>query len=171
MCYLKMCIVGVDLVRPLQPWDILLIYCNNQLKKYITPLLRLSRGALYVPFLMSMSEAFSVPFYTLIKLCYTKALEWSSLVPGPKAKSSSEITNLTSFTVSYQGQIRWQFHNFLNLLKTIELPGGGNGNPLRYSCLENPMDKGACWAVVYGIAKLGYYWATVMLKILQVRFQ
>ena len=30
---------------------------------------------------MSMSEAFSVPFYTLIKPCYTKALEWSSMVP------------------------------------------------------------------------------------------
>ena len=47
-----------------------------------------------------MSEAFSVPFYTLIKLCYTKALEWSSLFPGhPKTKSFSlEITNLTSFT-------------------------------------------------------------------------
>ena len=25
-------------------------------------------------------------------------------------------------------------------------PGGGNGNPLQYSCLENPMDKGACQA-------------------------
>ena len=29
-------------------------------------------------------------------------------------------------------------------------PGGGNGNPLQYSCLENPMDRGAWWAVVYG---------------------
>ena len=37
-------------------------------------LLRLVRGALSAPLLMSMSEAFSVPFYTLIKLCYTKAL-------------------------------------------------------------------------------------------------
>ena len=27
-------------------------------------------------------------------------------------------------------------------------PGGGNGNPLQYSCLENPMDKEACWADV-----------------------
>ena len=25
-------------------------------------------------------------------------------------------------------------------------PGEGNGNPLQYSCLENPMDRGACWA-------------------------
>ena len=29
-------------------------------------------------------------------------------------------------------------------------PGGGNGNPLQYSCLENPMDRGAWWATVQG---------------------
>ena len=50
---------------------------------------------------MSMSEIFSVPFLTLIKLSYTKALEWSSLVPGPEATSSSEITNPTSFAITY----------------------------------------------------------------------
>ena len=32
-------------------------------------------------------------------------------------------------------------------------PGGGNGNPLQYSCLENPMDRGARWATVHGIAE------------------
>ena len=32
-------------------------------------------------------------------------------------------------------------------------PGEGNGNPLQYSCLENPMDRGAWQATVYGIAK------------------
>ena len=32
-------------------------------------------------------------------------------------------------------------------------PGGGNGNSLRCSCLENPMDKGAWWATVQGLAK------------------
>ena len=31
--------------------------------------------------------------------------------------------------------------------------GEGNGNPLQYSCLENPMDRGAWWATVYGITK------------------
>ena len=30
-------------------------------------------------------------------------------------------------------------------------PGGGNGNPLQYSCLENPMDRGALWATVHGV--------------------
>ena len=32
-------------------------------------------------------------------------------------------------------------------------PGGGNGNPLLYSCLENPMDGGAWWATVDGVTK------------------
>ena len=32
-------------------------------------------------------------------------------------------------------------------------PGEGNGNPLQYSCLENPMDGGAWWATVHGVAK------------------
>ena len=31
--------------------------------------------------------------------------------------------------------------------------GGGNGNPLQYSCLENPMEKGAWQATVQGVAK------------------
>ena len=30
-------------------------------------------------------------------------------------------------------------------------PGEGNGNPLQYSCLENPMDRGAWWATVQGV--------------------
>ena len=33
--------------------------------------------------------------------------------------------------------------------------GGGHGNPLQYSCLENPMDRGAWWATVHGVAKSG----------------
>ena len=32
-------------------------------------------------------------------------------------------------------------------------PGEGNGNPLQYSCLKNPLDKGAWWATVHGVTK------------------
>ena len=32
-------------------------------------------------------------------------------------------------------------------------PGEGNGTPLQYSCLEDPMDRGAWWATVHGVAK------------------
>ena len=32
-------------------------------------------------------------------------------------------------------------------------PGGGHGNPLQYSCLENPMDRGVWWAAVRAVTK------------------
>ena len=32
-------------------------------------------------------------------------------------------------------------------------PGGGHGNPLQYSCQENPMDRGAWWATVHRVAE------------------
>ena len=32
-------------------------------------------------------------------------------------------------------------------------PGEGNGNPLQYSCLENPTDRRAWWATVHGVTK------------------
>ena len=35
-------------------------------------------------------------------------------------------------------------------------PGGGRGNPLQYSCWENPMDRGAWWATVHGSQRLGH---------------
>jgi len=34
-----------------------------------------------------------------------------------------------------------------------KIPGEGNGNPLQYSCLGNPMDRGAWQATVHGVAK------------------
>ena len=42
----------------------------------------------------------------------------------------------------------------------LALSGEGNGTPLQYSCLENPMDRGAWQATVYGIARVGHDWAT-----------
>ena len=42
---------------------------------------------------------------------------------------------------------RLHFHFSLSCI------GEGNGNPLQYSCLENPRDRGAWWAAVYGVAQ------------------
>ena len=39
-------------------------------------------------------------------------------------------------------------------------PGEGNGNSFQYSCLENPMDRGAWWATVHQIARVGQDLAT-----------
>ena len=35
-------------------------------------------------------------------------------------------------------------------------PGEENGNPLQHSCLGNPMDRGAWWATVHGVATVGH---------------
>ena len=39
-------------------------------------------------------------------------------------------------------------------------PGEGNGNPLQYSCMENFMDRGAWWATVHVVPRVGHNWAT-----------
>ena len=39
-------------------------------------------------------------------------------------------------------------------------PGGGNGNPLQYSCLENPVDREARQATVHGVPRVGHDLAT-----------
>ena len=47
--------------------------------------------------------------------------------------------------------IIFAYRMFLSVLS--ELLGEGNGTPLQYSCLENPMDGGAWWTAVHGVAK------------------
>ena len=45
-------------------------------------------------------------------------------------------------------------HNFTFIFTfSLSCIGEGNGNPLQYSCLENPRDGGAWWAAVYGVAQ------------------
>ena len=40
-----------------------------------------------------------------------------------------------------------------SILEWGRSPGKGSGNPLQYSCLENPMDTGACQATIHGVTK------------------
>ena len=114
---------GVGLVRSLQPWDILLIYCNNQLKKYRTPFSKTSEWGTLCPPSDIYVRSFLCLFSYLIKLCCTKALEWSSLVPVPKAKSS-EIMNPTLFTLSYHDPIDYTVHGILQarILEWVAIP-------------------------------------------------
>ena len=67
--------MGVGLVRYLQPWDILLIYCNNQFQKVYSSLAKTSKGGTLCPHPDVYVKSFLCPFFILIKLCYTKALE------------------------------------------------------------------------------------------------
>ena len=60
---------------------------------------------------------------------------------------------------TFVGKVMSLLFNMLSRLVITFLPriqkdtGEGNGNPLQYSCLENPVDRGAWWAAVHGVAK------------------
>ena len=47
----------------------------------------------------------------------------------------------------------WDIRDTGSIPRLGRSPGGGHGNPLQYSCLENPMDRGTCWATVHKVAK------------------
>ena len=51
------------------------------------------------------------------------------------------------------------FFIFLTGLYLLK-PGEGNGNPIQYSCLENPMDRGAWRATAHGVTTVGHNLAT-----------
>ena len=57
-------------------------------------------------------------------------------------------------------------HIYIYFMYSILYPGEGNGNPLQYSCLENPMDRGAWQATVYGVARVGHDLATFTFTLL-----
>ena len=55
---------------------------------------------------------------------------------------------------SFPQQCCFQINAVLKYLVVfLDANGEGNGNPLQYSCLENPVDRGAWWAAVYGAAQ------------------
>ena len=74
----------------------------------------------------------------------------------PEATNTGIILVVLIFTVCFQVRLSFMVQIMLN---SSRIPGSGrslgegNGTPLQYSCLENPMDGGAWWATVHGLAK------------------
>ena len=68
---------------------------------------------------------------------------------------------LTSFSTGFPGGAEVKASG-CNVGDLDSIPGSGrshgegNGNPLQYSCLENPMDGGAWWATVHGSQRVGH---------------
>ena len=56
--------------------------------------------------------------------------------------------------------IKEESTQFYKLSLCLMILGEGNGNPLQYSCLDNPMDRGAWQATVHGVARVGHDLAT-----------
>ena len=72
---------------------------------------------------------------------HSSTLAWK--IPGTEESGGLQsVGSLESDTTE-----RRHFHFSLSFI------GEGNGNPLQYSCLENPRDGGAWWAAVHGVAQ------------------
>ena len=84
---------------------------------------------------------------------HTSCLEGEGLTTGPQGKSqgtpAKELFFFYLIPVAPYHHLWWP-HSTAPLTWFI---GEGNGTPLQYSCLENPMDGGAWWAAVHGVAK------------------
>ena len=62
------------------------------------------------------------------------------------------VTTGKIIALTIQTFVRKGMSLLFNMLSRFAI-GEGNGNPLQYSCLENPRDRGAWWAAVYGVAQ------------------
>ena len=69
----------------------------------------------------------------------------------------NKLNELCNFLVA---QTAYSVRDLRSILGLGRSPGKGNGNPLLYSCLENPMDRGAWWATVYWVTKRLHNWTT-----------
>ena len=67
--------------------------------------------------------------------------------------STSLLCSFSSHPESFSGLSGLLYLWFLLYQVLGTLLGEGNGNPLQYSCLEKPMDGGAWWAAVHGVAR------------------
>ena len=85
---------------------------------------------------------------TLMSICPEKAMAPHSSTLACKIPWTEEPLGCSPWGRSESDRTeRLHFHFSLSCI------GEGNGNPLQYSCLENPRDRGAWWAAVYGVAQ------------------
>ena len=75
---------------------------------------------------------------------------WWAAVHGV-AKSWTRLSDFHSLTRCH---VMTLFAALNNLVISVYLSKEDNGTPLQYSCLENPMDGGAWWAEVHGVARV-----------------
>ena len=80
----------------------------------------------------------------------TSMLQWHPipvLLPG-KSHGRGSLVGCSPW-----GREDWDMTERLDFHFSFSCTGEGNGNPLQCSCLENPRDRGASWAAIYGVAR------------------
>ena len=122
------------LLHGLQCWSLVwicsLLFNVAEISSELKSLFYIGRSAIMLIFCVSLQWQ---PTPVLLP---GKSHGWRSLVGcSPWGRKESDVTE------------RLPFHFSLSCI------GEGNGNPLQCSCLENPRDRGALWAAVYGVAQ------------------
>ena len=95
----------------------------------------------------------SLPDSSVHRIFQARVLEWVAIASSVIEKAKGQKTFLLAQSVKNppanvgdRGSIPWSGRS----------PGEGNGNPLQYLCLGNPISKRSPWATVHGVARLGY---------------
>ena len=105
----------------------------------------------------------------LVYICYSSLILTlpcrviKSVVTNNKSLRNvrSPVHSLLGFTYSSVGKDSACNAGDLGLIPGLGRSSGeGNGNPLQYSCVQNPMDRGAWRAAVHGVVRAGHSWAT-----------
>ena len=71
-------------------------------------------------------------------------------------KSLERFFSFPLIAITFSFAVKPGFLPAFSSFKVCVFFRGGNGNPLQYSCLENPMDRGAWWVTVHGVARAGH---------------
>ena len=137
--------------------------------------------SIFLPFLASRVclHSRSMAPFSIFKVhhfsfCFLRSTSFSLIL---LLASYRDPCGYTGFTRIIQDNLSFKIFNHIFRVSSLVgfgLPGGsvvknipasardagrsfrrGNGNPLQYSCLKNPMDRGVCWATVHGVTKTG----------------
>ena len=81
---------------------------------------------------------------------YSKSMQWQ---PTPVLLSGKSHGRRSLVGCSPWGLWEMETTEWLHFQFSLSCIGEENGNPLQYSCLENPRDRGAWWAAIYGVTQ------------------
>ena len=116
-------------------------------------------------FVRLFATSWTVAHQALLFMSFSRQEYWSELPFSPPGHLSDQgIEPMSSalvgrfFPLSYLGRSPFPYKNIWKIFHKMPFKLylwklKGNGNSLQYSCLENPMDRGAWWATVHGVAK------------------